>query len=78
MNRYVVAERNRMVIRIVEPEQFIKPEVDERRPLALPADEPYCEHDDATFGVALAICLLLVVSFGSLIAFGLELALFGL
>jgi hypothetical protein len=75
-NRYVIAQRNEMIIRLVEPDEFIGRTIDERRPLAFRHEVNRFEGEgDTTFTVALAICLLLVVSFGGLVACALDVVL---
>lgn len=73
-DHYFVAERSDMIIRIVEPVEFIGRTVTERRPLVFPSEVKDIERDhQCTFEVFLAVCLLFVVAFGGLVACGLDL-----
>jgi hypothetical protein len=65
-----------MIVQIVEPKQLIGRIVEERRPLSFPRDIAPVECEGApNLAMALTICLIVVVSFGSLIACALELVL---
>lgn len=73
-DEYVVAPRNAMVIRIVEPAEFKKRIVAERRPLSFALDRLSGESEyeySAGEVVAFVTCLLMVVAFACFVAYGL-------
>jgi hypothetical protein len=73
-DEYVVAPLNAMVIRVVEPAEFKKGIVAERRPLSFAIDNVYGESDyDCSAGevIAFATCLLIVAAFACFVAYGL-------
>lgn len=67
-----------MMIQIVEPKELIGRIVPERRPLAFPRSATSESCGERPIAIALIICLIIVVSFGALVAGFLELVLEGL
>ena len=72
----ISAKRFEMMIQVVEPKELIGRIVPERRPLAFPENATRNDAvDERLVALALTVCLMIVISFGALLAYALEVAL---
>ncbi len=71
---YFLATQRPMVIRLLEPAQFIQRTVTERRPLSMKLDDANtsAQNDGRNFAICLVVCLTVLVAISYLITYALE------